>query len=201
MKLLIRLRAFTLVELLVVISIIAVLASLALPAITGALTRAQMSGALSNLRQIYTANFQASTDAIATGATTFGWPGDVASVTSVQTYVNMLVGNQYLKPQDAVKMFTASGITPETATDTNATIALANSAFSIYKAKDTDSGTTLFATTKNYTYNTALSTNIPFKDVGFIAFRKGGDGAIYKKSQYNETNNIGALPEDGVALQ
>jgi prepilin-type N-terminal cleavage/methylation domain-containing protein len=201
MKFLIRLRAFTLVELLVVISIIAILASLSQSAITGAITKAQMSGALSNLRQIYTANFQAASDAVTTGSTSFGWPGDVAAVTTVQTYVDMLVGNGYLKPQDAVKMFSVAGIPLGAVTATNATIGLENCAFSIYKVMDSDSGTTLFATTKNYTYNTALTTNIPFKDAGFVAFRKGGDGAVYKKSQYNETNNIGAQPTATAPLQ
>jgi hypothetical protein len=62
----------------------------------------------------------------------------------------------------------------------------------------------LFATTKNYSYGAALSTgstNIPFKDAGFVAFRKGGDGAVYKKTQFNETNNIGARPADTAPLQ
>jgi prepilin-type N-terminal cleavage/methylation domain-containing protein len=205
MKLLKRLKAFTLVELLVVISIIAILASLALPSITGAITKAQMAGALSNIRQIYTANFNAAADATTTGSTNFGWPGDVTnSVTSVQTYVDMLVGNDYFKPQDAVKIFAVSGITPGTASATNATLTLANCAFSIYKVQDADAGTTLFATTKNYSYGAALSTgstNIPFKDAGFVAFRKGGDGAVYKKTQFNETNNIGARPADTAPLQ
>ncbi|NBR47717.1 type II secretion system protein [bacterium] len=202
MKLLKRIVAFTLVELLVVISIIAILASLALPAVTSAIVKAQMSQAVSNVRQIYTANFNAAADAAATGTTNFGWPGDVASVTDVQTYVNMLVGNDYFKPLDAVKIFAVSGVTPGTAASaTNATITLANSGFNIYKVMDTDAGTTVFATTKNYTYNTALTTNLPFKDAGFVAFRRGGDGAVYKKTQYNETNVLGALPSNTTPLQ
>ena len=201
-KLLKRLTAFTLVELLVVISIIAILASLSLPSITGAITKAQMTGALSNLRQIYTANFNAAADASTTGSTNFGWPGDVTnSVTSIQTYVNMLVNNDFFKPQEAVKIFSVSGITPGTVTSSNAVITLANCAFAIYPVQDADAGTTLFATTKNYTYNTALSSNIPFKDAGFVAFRKGGDGAVYKKTQYNETNSIGVLPATATPLQ
>ena len=201
MKLIKRLTAFTLIELLVVISIIAILATLATPAITGAIVKAQMTGALSNLKQIYTANFNAAADASTTGSTNFGWPGDVTnSVTSIQTYVNMLVNNDFFKPQEAVKIFSVSGITPGTVSATNATIGLANCAFSIYKVQEADAGTTLFATTKNYTYNTALSSNIPFKTAGFVAFRKGGDGAVYKKTQFSETNSIGALPTETTPL-
>jgi len=188
---------FTLIELLVVISIIALLASLALPAIAGSMTRAQMLQTLSNARQIHMATFAAANDAITSGATNAGWPGDCSNtVTSVQTFVNMLVGNDYLKPQDAVKLFSAPGITPgSVASATNATLTTANSAFSVYPVSGSDSSTTIFITTKNYTYNTALTpTNVPYKDVGFIVFRMGGDGAMYKKAQYGQTNTLGTLP-------
>ena len=106
----------------------------------------------------------------------------------------MLVNNDYLKAQDAVKLFAAQGIRQGTVSGTNVTLTMTNSAFTIYKVADSDASTTLFATTKNYNYNTALTTNVPFKDAGFIAFRRGGDGQIFKKTQYNETNLIGNLP-------
>lgn len=112
----------------------------------------------------------------------------------------MLVGNDFFKPMDAVKIFAVSGVSPGLAGVSNATIALTNCAFKIYKVKDADSSSTLFATTKNYDYDAALTTNIPFKDVGFIAFRKGGDGAVYKKTQARETNILGARPTDTVPL-
>jgi prepilin-type N-terminal cleavage/methylation domain-containing protein/prepilin-type processing-associated H-X9-DG protein len=54
--------AFTLVELLVVISIIAILASLAVPAVNGALKRGQSAACLSNLRQIGLATIGYATD-------------------------------------------------------------------------------------------------------------------------------------------
>ncbi|MFQ3594427.1 MAG: prepilin-type N-terminal cleavage/methylation domain-containing protein, partial [Gemmataceae bacterium] len=71
----IQTRAFTLIELLIVIAIIGLLAALALPAITGALQRAQLTGVVSNARQIHIAAQQMALDVL-TGSSTVGWPGD-----------------------------------------------------------------------------------------------------------------------------
>ena len=54
--------AFTLIEMLVVISIIAVLAAFAVPALTSALTKGQMTGTLNNGRQLYLAAQQLKED-------------------------------------------------------------------------------------------------------------------------------------------
>jgi len=195
MKLIKRLTAFTLIELLVVISIIAILASLALPAITGAIAKAQMGQALSNARQIYTATLTAVGDAASTGSTNFGWPGDVTAITTVQQFADMLITNDFLKAQDVAKVFSAAGMPRISSTTNTVIINAANSAFKIYKIADADPGVAVFITTQNLnTFGSELTTNLPFKENGFVLVRKAGDGAVYKKSQAVETNLLGVLP-------
>src|SRR3954468_8930436 len=92
--------AFTLIEMLVVIAIIATIAAFALPAITGAQTRAQLVQAVSNARQVYLSTFPMATDGTQTGDAKYGWPGDLAAstdptvtVSTVSQFVQRLVDN------------------------------------------------------------------------------------------------------------
>ncbi len=93
-----RVSAFTLIELLVVIAIIAILAALAVPALTSALNKAQMTGTMNNMRQLYLAQFQMSNDGAATGASQ-SWRGQaifnaVARSGAYLAYLNIICGNR-----------------------------------------------------------------------------------------------------------
>ena len=203
MKLLKRIAAFTLVELLVVISIIAILASLALPAITGALVKAQLSQALSNARQIHTAQINLIGDAASTGDSNMGWPGDLSnSVTTVQNYADLLIKYDYLKAQDAAKVFTCAGMNSISGTTNTVIINKQNCAFSIFPVKDEDAGVNVFINTQNYADfgQLPLSVAKPFGDKGFVLLHKAGDGAVYKNAQATNTNVLGISTNTALAF-
>src|SRR5262249_31772907 len=102
--------AFTLIELLVVIAIIAILAAFAVPALTSALAKGQMTGTMNNARQLYLAQFQMSNDGAATSDPTSAWPGDLTPVpTTIAAYLNVLTQKGYLKGGDALKLMNAPG--------------------------------------------------------------------------------------------
>jgi prepilin-type N-terminal cleavage/methylation domain-containing protein len=186
MKILNRFRAFTLIELLVVISIIAILASLAIPAIGNALTRAQLTQTLSNCRQLALASFALSQEAVSTGDTTIlGFPGNNTFTKWAEELTNA-----GLSSNDILKLITASGITNKAWPPT-----MAGSALNAYQVVDSSPPDMIFLTTKNwdaFSPSPLSATAIPYGDKGFVAFRKGGDGAIYKANQATNTNLIGS---------
>ncbi len=180
--------AFTLIEMLVVISIIAVLAAFAVPALTSALTKGQMTGTMNNGRQMYLAAQQMALDGAANSDPNLVWPGDDPNnIKTVSDYMTRLVANDYLKPGDVQKLLNGPG--------TNATVAYAagppatitmggtTPALKIFKCTDANSSNVVFIESNNYTYDTALPTNTnPFGDKGFIVQRKGGDASILRKN-------------------
>jgi prepilin-type N-terminal cleavage/methylation domain-containing protein len=201
---------FTLIELLVVISIIAVLALLAGPALTQALTKGQMTGTMNNARQLYLAALQMATDGGTNSDPNLSWPGDDPALTDLQGYCTKLVQNNYLKAGDLQKILNAPGanctVTGVAGPPPTVTLAGA-SALKVYKVKETDSSSTIFAATSNYVYNTApVGTAAPYGDKGFVVIRKGGDAGVYQKNQattagWNNDNNkfqssIGRRPGD-----
>lgn len=189
--------AFTLIELLVVISIIAVLAALAVPALTSALTKGQMTGTMNNARQLYLAGFQMATDGAANSDPNYSWPGEDATMTTLQAYCTKLVRNDYLKVGDLQKILNAPGATCTVTSDEAdpPTVTLTGkSALKTYKIKDVDGSNTIFAVSANYTYNTAPpATAAPYGDKGFVVFRKGGDASVLRKNQATQANTGGDI--------
>lgn len=180
--------AFTLIEMLVVISIIAVLAAFAVPALTSALTRGQMTGTMNNGRQLYLAAQQMALDGAANSDGTLCWPGnDTANITDLSTYSTRLVNNDYLKVGDVQKLMSAPGaavtVTASAANPPVITVA-GTPGFKIYPVTEADASNVIFATSANYVYGTAFAANpgSPFGDKGFVVQRKGGDASILRKN-------------------
>jgi prepilin-type N-terminal cleavage/methylation domain-containing protein len=187
--------AFTLIELLVVIAIIAILAALAVPALTSALSKAQQTGTMNNMRQLYLAQFQMSNDGSATGDSSSAWPGDLTPglPATLVDYLNVLCGKGYLKGGDAIKMMNApSASYTATVTPTNGvdvlSAPLGTAALKVWMVQDVDPATTIFCTTRNYVYDTALvATDVPYGTKGFATIRKGGDASVFRVGQATET--------------
>ncbi len=197
------LQAFTLIELLVVISIIAILASLAIPAVTSALTRGQSTQTLSNMKQLHMIAYTMAMDAITTGDTNVGWPGNMPSKTWAGWITNAVPG--YMKTNDMAKLLSAPGITvPPTATLSSLTPGQAANgrAVVLYQVAETNENTTVLFSSSNFTNSQSggdalIASAIPYGDKLFGVIRKGGDGSILQARQVGSqfTNVIGAFAE------
>ena len=201
-----RVSAFTLIELLVVIAIIAILAALAVPALTSALSKAQQTGTMNNMRQLYLAQFQMSNDGSATGDASSAWPGDLPTLpTDLVGYLNVLCGKGYLKGGDAIKLVSApSASFTAQVTTTNGIDQLGTpggtAGLKVWLVQDVNPANTIFCTSKNYVYDTALNpVSVPYGAKGFITIRKGGDASVYRVGQ--ATFGAGSGWADGTVFQ
>jgi prepilin-type N-terminal cleavage/methylation domain-containing protein len=211
---------FTLIELLVVIAIIAILAAFAVPALTSALAKGQMTGTMNNCRQLYIAQFSMSNDGSATGAAGLAWPGDLATGgylpagSNLITYANLLIANGYLRAGDAIKLFNAPGASFQATVVAGPPESLGapagQAAIKVYPVSDADVANAIFCVTRNYLYDTALAAgSAPYGQKGFITIKKGGDGAVFRSGQalatnppwtdnYQFQNGVGLKPGDAV---
>lgn len=184
-----RTSAFTLIEMLVVIAIIATIAAFAVPALTNAMTKGQMTGTMNNARQLYLAGYQMALDGGTNSDANRAWPGDYATVPSLAQYCVKLVGTDYLKAGDIQKVLSAPGAACTVASD--GTPSGGKSGLKVYLVKDSDASNVIFAVSANYVYDTALDNTspTPYGEKGFIVVRKGGDGAVLRKD--NATATVG----------
>ncbi len=187
--------AFTLIELLVVIAIIATIAAFAVPALTSALTKGQMTGTMNNARQLYLAGYQMSLDGSTNADGNLAWPGDYAAgtLTKLQDYVQKLVQNDYLKPSDLPKILSAPGATctvTSSGTGSATTVTLAGtSGLKVYPVTSADGSNVIFSLTSNYVYDTdLLTTSTPYGDKGFVVMRKAGDAAVLRRNNAKHTS-------------
>jgi len=182
-----RSSAFTLIELLVVISIIGILASLAIPAVLGGIAKAQMTQALSNMKQLHLTAQQMSLDGTTTSDATLGWPGNTNYISFTAWATNVVPA--YLSTNDFDKLFSVAGAIVSTFPTAN------NNGIHVWLAGDNDDGSTVVFSTKNITNSsTNWQTNagsVLFGNRGFVVFRKGGDGAVYLPKQITNTPMIG----------
>jgi prepilin-type N-terminal cleavage/methylation domain-containing protein len=185
-----RPSGFTLIELLVVISIIGILASLAIPAVLGGISKAQMTGALSNMKQMHLTCQQMSLDGTTTGDATLGWPGDYASFTVWSTNVSPA----YLSANDFAKVMSVAGAIATTnivgGNNTNGIV--------VCKVSDTNSdGSSVLFYTRNVTNSGgvwATNASVLFGNRGFVVFRKGGDGGVYLCPKQLSSTNLTGIP-------
>jgi prepilin-type N-terminal cleavage/methylation domain-containing protein len=183
--------AFTLIELLVVIAIIATIAAFAVPALTSALTKGQMTGTMNNARQLYLAGYQMALDGSANADTNLAWPGDYSSgVTTLKDYVEKLVQNDYLKASDLAKILSAPGATCSGSGSSTTVTLSGTSGLKVYPVKSADASNVIFTVTSNYTYDTDFtsSTDVPYGDKGCVVVRKGGDAAVLRRNNAKHTS-------------
>jgi prepilin-type N-terminal cleavage/methylation domain-containing protein len=188
-------RAFTLIELLVVIAIIATIAAFAVPALTSALTKGQMTGTMNNARQLYLAGYQMALDGSTNSDSNLAWPGDYAAggITTLKDYAEKLVQNDYLKASDLAKILSAPGAActaTSSGSGSTTTITLSgNSGLKVYPVTSSDASNVIFTVTSNYVYNTDLNTTgTPYGDKGFIVVRKAGDAAVLRRNNAKATS-------------
>ena len=181
-----------LLEVLVIISIIGVLCSLAIPAVSAGPSKAKYTASLSNMRQLQLTAEQMALDGLKTTNTNLGWPGDTGG--SFTNWTDQILKGGYLTTNDLCKLLSAPGyiVPPGKIPPMNET------AVRLYAVtKDSPNDAVLFASgnfTNTPTGGEPLSPSAkPYGNKAFVVFRKGGDGGVYLPRQIGKTNIIGSF--------
>lgn len=195
--------AFTLLELLVVISIIAIMASLALPHIMTALVKGQMLQTLNNERQLYLATQAMAMDAATSNAVNVGWPGDMASPSFAAWATALCSG--YLSTTDFCKFCSAPGVIVPT---DKIPTTISETAFNGYALQEESEGNAIFLITRNAVlHGSGADTSVtfdaaakPYGNKGCVIIHRGGDATILLPNQATNTRILGVVATNAIAM-
>jgi len=171
-------NSFTLVELLVVISIIGLLAGLAVPAIQGGLDKAKQGVDVSNARQLGIIFFSEAND----NNGMYRVNGDLTNTQAAGNFLTIVQGMVSNGVLTSAKILSGQGVIP--ALSTNA-IAAANIAFGyVPNLTTSDDGQIPLILTKGPTSlaqsNVALQDTFPWKKKGIVVYRVGNSAEFIK---------------------
>jgi prepilin-type N-terminal cleavage/methylation domain-containing protein len=171
-------NSFTLVELLVVISIIGLLAGLAVPAIQGGLDKAKQGVDVSNARQLGIIFFSEAND----NNGMYRVNSDLTNTQAAGNFLTIVQGMFSNGVLTSAKILSGQGVIP--ATSTNAVTA-ANIAFGyVPNLTTSDDGQIPLILTKGPTSlaqsNVALQDTYPWKKKGIVVYRVGNSAEFIK---------------------
>jgi len=171
-------NSFTLVELLVVISIIGLLAGLAVPAIQGGLDKAKQGVDVSNARQLGIIFFSEAND----NNGMYRVSGDLTNTNVAGSFLEIVQGMFSNGVLTSPKILSGQGVIP--ATSTNAVTA-ANIAFGyVPNLTTSDDGQIPLILTKGPTSltqsNVTLDDSYPWKKKGMVVYRVGNSAEFIK---------------------
>jgi len=171
-------NSFTLVELLVVISIIGLLAGLAVPAIQGGLDKAKQGVDVSNARQLGIIFFSEAND----NNGIYRVNGDLTNTTVANNFLSIIQGMCSNGVLTSAKILSGQGVVPAISTNT---ITAANIAFGYTPNLTTsDDGQIPLILTKGPTSlaqsNITLANTYPWKTKGIVVYRLGNSAEFIK---------------------
>lgn len=177
-------RGITLLEVVLVLIVIAVLASLSIPAVSSGPAKGNMPRALNNMRQLQLATAQMSMDHEADGNPVRWTCSNNTPLTLDQWKSALLDG--YLSETDLTKMLSVKVDRPIFGNK------IITNAFHVFAVSASDPEATVLFTTKNWHGPSGGETSgEPYGKKGFAVMRKGGDAIILQARFSTNLSQIG----------
>ena len=175
---LLKANSFTLVELLVVISIIGLLAGMAVPAIQGGLDKAKQGVDVANARQLGIMFFSEAND----NNGTYRVNGDLTNTSPSTSFLTLVQGMFSNGTLTTAKILSGQGAAPATSTNT---VTAANIAFGyVPNLTTSDDGQIPLIISKGPTSlaqsNIAMQETYPWKKKGLVVYRVGNSAEFIK---------------------